>query len=411
MLCAATLAYAGGPFFVDNVGLTGTPQRWGSNRVTWYAEDGELSSLINNSTAKLWVQEALSTWKDVTIRNASNENVSTTSLTVVFGGSVGKDVDLSNYAEYLEGVPGPSIVIFDKDGSIIEDLGLDKTSIVGLAAPLVSNAASTEIVRAFALFNGSMLEGGVLASDREEAEKLFQSTMVHEFGHWLNLDHAQVNVSAAIGCTLGGSCSEGQYIPTMFPELKTSLQKDLNRDDKIAISSLYPSEAFERDFCTIIGQIKDDDGNPLRGVNVIASRVNDGETLTKQDARSMISGVFFPDCADNSTYVLRGIIPGKTYQVTYEPLSSLYAGPSGFEPLDNPPSGFASGTVTSSDDQATVSCSEGGQTVSMKTVQINTRNPCTAFSEVSASDLEVGEDSSSSSSSESNGGCSFIPRP
>ena len=216
------------------------------------------------------------------------------------------------------------------------------------------------------------MSGGVVSlSDNQ-----FKSALTHELGHLFNLDHTQINLDIADMCDLGGTCDDGQFIPTMFPELKTQLQRYLSIDDKITISWLYPNNTFESSFCTITGEIQDRDGYPLQGVNVIARRVMDGETLTKEDARSMVSGVLYPACAGDGHYYLHGLVPGKTYEVIYEPISSQYTGMSGFEPLANPPSGFDTGNISASDGSTTVSCDNGGETIQMETVKVDVDNPC-----------------------------------
>lgn len=405
-------AFAGGPYLVDTVGTTGVPRTWRNHRVVWYSESGDLSNGVNNETAKVWIESAFAKWRDLTITNANGDAVTTDDVTIDYGGSVGVDIDTTNVGSYLSSEPGPSVIIFDKDGSLISILGLDKTKIVGLTSPTLTSDDGTQILRGFSIFNGYKLDGAPLSPDPATAQQLFQATIFHELGHLLNLDHAQVNDNIANACTLGGLCTDGQYIPTMYPELKTTLQGTPGRDDKIAISSLYPASVFGTDFCTITGSIVDAAGKPLRGVNVVASRVNDGTSLTRQDARSFITGASYPDCSNDSKYFLRGIVPGKSYQVVYEPLNSKYTGPSGFEPLDNPPSGFETGTVAGPQGETTVSCSEGGQTITMRTETINTPNPCSLFTAISSgaggTNNNGSTDNGDGNSAPSSGGCSLI---
>ncbi|MBI4125906.1 MAG: hypothetical protein HY465_00275 [Deltaproteobacteria bacterium] len=415
----AIIASAGGPFVVDSVGMTGVAQNWRDNKITWYSETGNLSNGVTNATAVSWIESAFAKWRDLTVTNADGDAVKTVDLTVRYGGNIGVDIDASNFQDYLSGETGPSVIIFDKDGSILDYLMVDSNSVIGLTAPSVADDTGKIIVRGFSILNGKKLDASPLSTNATTAQTLFQASLFHELGHLLNLDHSQVNEDIARDCSLATGCTNGQYIPTMYPELKTSLQTNPTRDDKIALSAIYPNDTFREDFCAVVGTVNDAAGNPLRGVNVVASRVGDGVTLTRQDARSFISGAMYPECSNDGRYFLSGIVPGKQYQVLYEPLNSEYGGQSGFEPLDNPPMDFDSEVVTGSGGATTVSCTEGGQTIQMPTVSINTTNPCLRFTDIATSSTPGGNGGGGGGeggggggeappAASSGGGCSFI---
>lgn len=409
IVCASS-AFAGGPFAVDTVNDTGVALRWTDNTLSWYLDPGNLSSDIDNATGKTWVDEALGKWTAVAIKNADLDDVSTTVLKTEFKGNLGEDVTVDNVNPYVSTSSGQTAVIFDEDGGITAELmgEANKGTVVGLSAPLLSDASGRYITKGFALFNGYILSSGALAQTESIAQSLFQATILHEIGHLINLDHSQVNDSIAQACASGGtiysrngSCPEdGQYIPTMYPELFTTLQGNLTRDDKVTLSWIYPNTTFDNDFCTITGEVFDGDGNPLKGVNVIAARAGEGDGMAKQDARSFVSGVLKSGCEGDSAYYLHGIVPGHKYQVTYEPLNSAYTGPSGFEPLDNPPGDFDAGTVSDTSGNTTVQCDQGGETIQMASVTISTTNPCTGSGEDGGGD---GGDEGGSS-----GGCGLV---
>ncbi len=117
----------------------------------------------------------------------------------------------------------------------------------------------------------------------------------------------------------------------------------------------------------------------------------------------MVSGVLYPACTADGHYYLHGIIPGKAYQVTYEQLSSEYTGASGFEPLDNPPSGFAAGTITK-DGATTVSCETGGETIEMDALELDVTNPCGTMA-TPGGDTSGTDEEAASTSSEGGGRC------
>ena len=415
LLFLSTPVFAGGPLVVDTVKHSGTAATWANNKLTWYVDKGDLSSNVTRDEAVEWIKQAFATWTGASMQNAEHENIQVVNLEVVFGGVIDEDVSPANITDYDNEEPGKTVIILDKDGLITESLQFDKTGIVGLATPLL--VEGTSLRKGIALFNGFMLENGRLDPDPEVAKQRFQSTILHELGHLLNIDHTQVNLDLGLQCTIGGICNGSQDIPTMYPELKSHMQTVLARDDKIALALLYPSDKFFSSFCTAIGKIEDADGKPLRGVNVVASRVNDGEKTTRVDARSFVSGAFYGDddhqCMNNSQYVLAGLVPGKTYKVVYEALTTQYTDHSGFRPLISPPTGFPSRTVPSAKGSNTISCSKGGQVIELKTVQIDTANPCSKFLPVSEQitvlPTEPADDEGSSApKTGSSGGCTLV---
>src|SRR3989338_59046 len=367
---------AGGPIAIDTVNKSGTAQRWDKNTVEWFHDDGSLATNVNNQKAVQWVQEAFSTWSNVTMQTADGRSVKTVDITIKSGGSLGKDVDKTKYHEYLSATEGPSAVIFDPYGSILEDIGIDKTLIIGVTAPLLSSGDGKKILRGVTILSGYLLENNRLDPDQARAEMLHRASGLHEIGHFLNLDHGSTMAAAALACKKDGACVDGEFIPTMFPELKTPLQINLARDDKVTISWMYPSTTFHSEFCIIRGRAEDDKSIPLRGVNLLAQRVGESEGLTKEDVRAFVSGVLYPGCEPNSDYTLYGIVPEKKYQVLYEQLPSQYIGQSGFEPLPNPPQGFTAATIETSDGKSTVECSKGGEVMEMPVVKVTAANPC-----------------------------------
>jgi hypothetical protein len=397
------LAFAGGPFVVDMVNRTGVAQRWAGDTLTWCADGGKLSGSVENAEAKQWISDALNKWTGASLANASNQGVATTLIKTQMDSSCQPgDIDITNYGDYVYTTDGPSIVIFDDTGDIIADLMTEQNreNVVGLSQPIASDASGLHITKGVAIFNGLLLDNGVLASTQSASADLFKATILHELGHLLNLDHSQVNFDVAKACVRNGVCENSHVIPTMYPELLTPMQGAyLNRDDKVTISWIYPSDAFESDFCTITGEIFDAEGKPLKGVNVIAKSALGG-TAPLVDARSFVSGVLKPVCYGDSRYYLRGLKPGVPYKVEYEQIGSEFTGASDFEPLDDPPRGFPAGMIENSSGDTTVSCSGGGETIEMAPVTIDTTNPCADFVD------PEGTSNTASSSGESKG-CRF----
>ncbi len=404
-------SYAGGPFAVDVINDSGVALRWKNDTMDWHLDPGRVSPNVENSIGKGWVDEALDVWNDVTILNAEDDLVETSTFKSYYKGMLPEDVTSQNSQPYLSAYSGVSSIIFDEDGDITAGLlgELNRSTVVGLSAPLLSDSSGLYITKGFALFNGYVLEAGDLAKSGDVAQNLFKATILHEIGHMINLDHSQVNDSTAQQCgdagTLymrDGDCDEeSEYIPTMYPELLTFMQRTLSMDDKVTVSWIYPSANFQSDFCVITGEIFDADGEPLKGVNVIASRADGGEDVAKTDSRSFVSGVLHSGCKGEAKYYLYGILPGVPYQVSYEPINSAYTGTSGFEPNIVKPSGFEAGIITSSSGASTVKCSKGGDTIEMASATIDTPNPCASQND------DSNGDGGNPASVESSTSCSF----
>jgi hypothetical protein len=413
-LVVSSRAMAGGPFAVDTMNDSGVALRWENDTLSWYLDPGPLSNGVDNATGKTWVEDQLDKWSGVTLKNENGEDVTTVVFKSSYKGDLAEDVTKDNYQDYVNTTSGRTAVIFDSDGEITADLmgEENKNKVVGLSAPLLSDSSGLYITKGFALFNGYILDQGILAPDASVEEDLFQATILHELGHLINLDHSQVNNSAAVQCAnsgttyeRNGSCEGGQYIPTMYPELLTTMQGLLTRDDKVTISWIYPSSNFTNGFCTITGEVFDVEGDGLKGVNVIAQRADEGDEMLMVDARSFVSGAMTSGCDGPATYYLHGIVPNHKYQVIYEALNSEYTGASGFEPLDDPPSDFESGGINGKSDETTVSCSEGGETVEMASATVGATNPCTGGGGGGGDDGGGGNDPSGGSSST----CSLVP--
>lgn len=371
-------AFAGGPFVVDEVNQTGIAGRWLNDTLEWWADKGRLSGAIDNATGIKWVQDELDKWMSVTLENADKKFVSASTIKESFKGKVEEDITLSNFNKYYNNDPGPTAVIFDEDGSITAALtgAGNENRVVGLTMPILSDDSGLYITKGILILNGMMQANGRLSPNQEIANSLFQAAILHELGHILNLDHGQVNYNDASKCVLGAACASANQIATMYPKLLAATQKELSRDDKVTLSWIYPSDDFQKDFCTITGEVFDAKGQPLKGVNVFAYRADGGEASAKVDVRAFVSGVLKPECYGDGRYYLYGIVPGQKYQVGYEPIGAEFVGFSGFEPLSNPPQGFDGGEIQSSSGDKQVWCDKGGDTIEMSKISIDVKNPC-----------------------------------
>ena len=328
LMLIASSSFAGGPFVVEMNEHSGVALRWVDDTLSWYADPGKLSDQVDNTMARGWIEEALAKWKNAKLTNANRESVSTTVVDTDYKGLLEDDVDVTNYGDYISDEPGKSAIIFDDTGDIIVALvgEQNRDKVVGLSQPLLADSTGLRLTKGFVILNGRLQSNGVLSSNQTDANELFKATTLHELGHLLNIDHAQVNLDVGEACVRNGSCPNEGVIPTMYPQLLTKRQANLTNDDKITVSWIYPSASFGTDFCTITGEIFDENGDPIKGVNVIASRVDSTETFRLADSRSFVSGALYSACNGNSRYYLHGIVPNHQYEVTYEPISGEFTG-------------------------------------------------------------------------------------
>jgi hypothetical protein len=222
--------------------------------------------------------------------------------------------------------------------------------------------------------NGKMQDGvsaNTSTPNYELTANEFDEAITHEFGHFIGLDHSQINVDvlqAYNPCDLDVQAG----LPLMFPEEVCEARKDvglpvLAPDDVSWVSKLYPGPNQSTAFGIISGHIIFSDGvSAFQGANVIVRSVDDPNTAADESRRvavSVISGFLFTgnpgqsvtaDMADpqehnagGSKYgsrntELRGYyevaVPPGTYTVEVETVSPYFVGGSGMGPMFTNPS-------------------------------------------------------------------------
>ncbi len=396
MLIVVLISTVGaGPILVDTV-ITGDAVVWKDGLVTYNPETttdgvgGELGRLSNEEARGL-ITEIFDKWSNVTLPSGTVE-VSTVNLTVEEGASLG-NVDTSNLNDHFTYCPptefcpdtdppfirgsarsGESPLLFDSDGSLTDMiLGSGASNnILGFAGPRVVARESSNlfIVEAQAVLNGRFID---CAPDADAADACqtpevsvdaFKAVVFHEMGHFLGLDHTQVNLDQ-LNAALSGDSAAASHVATMSALFVGKEQLEPHYDDKVAISTLYPSAIFLSDFCAITGTVFQSNGlTAVQGVNVIARHV--GDPLV--EATSFVSGSLFTGSQDCSVatggFVLRGIRPRSSYTLEVEPISPIFQGGSSVEPCDPPQAGFDAQVAT-----GTFSCESGGQDVTVGTAQ------------------------------------------
>ena len=253
--------HAAGAILVDKESI-GTPVVWKDGVIRYNLESDEAAKLGKNSheEAVSLVRELFETWKGVTLNG-----IGTVSITLVEGKGLGS-VDASNVSRHFAYCPpkqncpdesppfnlgsartGDSPILFDDDGSMtdaVQGVGASK-SILGFAGPRVVERVNgvLSILEGQAMLNGKFIDGIQNNSNPEVPLEDFRGAILHELGHFMGLDHSQVNLSSAVKF-LAGDTSEGEAIPTMFPLfVNGKVQSTLHFDDKVAISLLNCAKA------------------------------------------------------------------------------------------------------------------------------------------------------------------------
>lgn len=346
--------FAGGPFLVDSSG-NGAALLWANNNLQWMSDGGGLNSRIKNDVAVRWVSELFDVWRNTALTGLDGEDVPVVDLEVEYLGPIASDITVDNYMSFLNGDDPVAIVVFDEDGSIVdEEFGEGaKNFVVGLASPFgVRNNAN--FVGGMIVINGIFVDG--ISDTPELSEEKFKAAILHEIGHLLNLDHTQVNIEATARFA-SGDVSLSDEIPTMFPVLYTEDQLNPHNDDKIALAELYPSAAYNNEFCRISGNLLDSNDAGFQGADVMARATTPEDEW--DDVRAVISGVTYPAGTNDGSFMLGGMLPGRQYRISYLGFPDFFTGGSGVAPFDPPRTGIVA------TDMGVMACSTAGATVSL----------------------------------------------
>jgi hypothetical protein len=284
-------APAGGPLFVS---AQGEAIRWATSQPVGYHTDLGNLGAQNKETADAFVAEAFDVWEDVT----------TARISFTKAGDLSVDVTAANYFDLDEDLDSElytkTPVIYDVDGGITDlEFGAGSSNHVLGFAGYFELSPDGGITNARVVLNGKFIDGlPDSQSNPEISLELFKEVVIHEFGHFIGLDHSQVNVEVLENGPLDPDAMAG--LPIMFPFLITGTgiqpRPSLAPDDIAAISAIYPTGSFRTHFGRIKGRIFFSDGEtPAQGFNVIARKVGE----SKRVAVSTVSGYFFTAHAGN----------------------------------------------------------------------------------------------------------------
>ncbi len=297
--------HAGGPMNVRN----GVPVRYRTTQAIVFHVDKGVMGGFSSAVAQNLAASSFQTWEDVP-----------TAVIAFHRDSLSVDVTVANYQTYIGNYSdGLNPIVFDNDGSIIDAMIGQGASdgVIGFAG---SSYAVSGVNAGFYIEGHAVMNGRMAGTVFTEAE--FKSTFVHEFGHFIGLDHTQINASLAAD----GNPVNDQYLPTMYP---TSSDDDtqlatLNPDDIVSVSLLYPTASFASTTGTISGTVTRGDASVVRGAVVVAINIADslmGQYSTVSDYLQQGTG----------NYTIAGL-PAGTYWVKLEPVRTAFNGGSSVGP-------------------------------------------------------------------------------
>lgn len=324
------LAYAGGPLIVNPdtriayhyaPGVIPVYYDQGALGVVWdYSQNPPAQVTFDNSVGRKLVEKGFHAWTSVpstSLRASVLGDFSMVGLPDITAETVGQVIGTFN--------GGGIYVIFDSDGTIMQNFFGAGDGVLGISTPEFGDDATSTILESWTVLNGQAID----PNDAGAAQ--YQGVATHEFGHAVNLAHTQTNGAAIFyGDAVGpASCTSLPYsrnvtvadTETMYPfsypvppnGTGTAQANVHTLDDIAAISDLYPGPGWPEMYGTIKGRIYDTDGRTeLTGVNVIARNVSNPYA----DAISSLSGqwtqgMFGPD----GSFTLHGLKPGARYVV------------------------------------------------------------------------------------------------
>jgi len=388
MLFALAPAFAGGPKYVAgisyfNPAVLGQPVHWSNGQVSYYVDQGALSSTVTNQQATAMVDAAAAMWSGVPTAGVTltdvgplNEDVNGTNIVVNSSGIPENTANIANAtgqitapADVAPSATGyPLGVIYDADGSVIDAVFGKTTSAPdscqnnGVFVWMDNLNTDATIAHAIIILNG-------LCATTPMMLTMMSYEIERAFGRVLGLDYAQVNPGAyengEPGGTLGwpvmqplsGICGPlgGECIP---------FENVLRYDDIAALNRIYPITAANlanfpgkqvtaANTISIQGTIQFANGYGMQGVNVVAQPLDANGNPLYEYTVSFVSGAYFSgnhgnpvlgfddasgnplsmwgsnDPAMQGYFDLSGIplppgVTSATYQVSFEAIDPLY---------------------------------------------------------------------------------------
>ena len=381
ILTCALPAFAGGPLVVGGpsvngsatFGVDGQPFTWNPARmpIAYRLDPGPMAvnssgqTVIDHATGAQRVQNMFGVWQSVSTAKVSFTNAG---ALLNAGSYTGGDVTTAAQFNAVIGscqAGAQNPVIFDADGKLLTSLGFPP-EVIGFNQGCATDAVNGFLTGSAIVLNGKMQDKVSSQSNFELSANAFDEAITHEIGHFLGLDHSQINLQLFLSFPTPCDTDNRAGLPLMFPISFCPARKDvglpvLSPDDVSWISSFYPNTTTADNYGTISGKIFFGDGvTAFQGINVIARQVDDPNTDADESRRvavSAVSGYLFTanpgqSVTGNDTngdrsgsrnpslvgYYQIAVPPG-TYTVEIEAIDSEFVGGSSVGPL-SPPAPF-----------------------------------------------------------------------
>ena len=286
-LAGAVQVGAGGPVAVQKGRAVAWPP---GAAISYWFDDGPFGSIAGPQAV---VTDALAEWSKVA-----------TASVLFKGSSIGKNVrSAADVNAILTSADPRSTVLLDEDGSVFKTrFGSRGAHILAVAYP---RSNGNHLDRFHVLLNGARL------TTRAE---LFR-TVIHEGGHALGLDHAQLNWTAANN----GTADDDVFLPIMYPNRSKDRAPSgaLTADDVAAVSALYEGKTFKTIYGRLTGTLQNTAG-AVRGANVVALRLTPDPAGTGHDRSQAFSCV--SDYLKQQNGQFDFVLPPGRYQLHVEPI-------------------------------------------------------------------------------------------
>lgn len=340
-------SFAGGPFYTS---FSGVASYWDAAPIISYHPESGSCGPFTQADMLTKVAENLAMWSNLAEVDISFDQVSgeigeldETNYTTYFYEASGTDADNAKLAD------GINPIIFDETGDIIAAIAGEENRyyVLGFAGPTgFSSEDYDTIVDGQSVLNCLCLEGGDTACDDGGqaitfSEDVLDYTIIHEFGHFINLDHSQVGFDLYDD----SDSNNDDDIPIMFPiVVETSDLPTPSEDDAIALGAIYASDSFAGDYCLVTGTLLDANSNELRCADVQAVTDDTADTVAQVSGALAVTvdgvGANDPDgdtvdegeCTSRCGYFELYLTPGKDYTIRVEPIYEGFVGGSGMGP-------------------------------------------------------------------------------
>ena len=334
VLQLAGIASAGGPAYVAGASYfdpstAGSPLTWPQGTISYYTDQGDLSTILPNASADTFVANAVAAWT----------GVPTAAVSATRSGHLAEDVTGSNLAVTNGVITTPADIapnatatpigiVYDQDGSVTDDLlGTGASNSADCAQNAVFGGidnfgTNAQFLHALIVLNGNCAQASSQLPD-------LQYHLTRVIGRVLGLDWSQANLNvvtgkpAATAAQIAGFPLMHEFDPPLcvpvancYSNNGTVNPAQPKMDDQAAISRLYPvttqnlvnfpgKKVFSQVTARIHGSVYFTDAHgaaaqPMQGVNVVARWIDPSTSQPSGTAvASSISGFLFCGNAGN----------------------------------------------------------------------------------------------------------------